>query len=125
MGTIGSQTIEGVKEALNNYIKGTYEADEGLLRSCFHEKAVMNGYMGDELMIATPDAFIQDVTSKPSMESTRAPYRAEVAEVSMTYKIATAVVRETGFFGAASFENHFQLVYDGSWKIVSKCFTTI
>lgn len=119
------KTIEGVKKVINTYIEGTYNADREKLESAFHEKAVMNGYMGDELIITSPEAFIEDVTSKPSMKSQDVNYSTKLLEVNMVDKIATAVIYESGFFGSICFEDHFQLIFDEEWKIVSKLFITV
>lgn len=119
------QTIEGVKQVIADYMEGTYAADEEKLRGVFHENAVMSGYLDGEILITTPEAFIQDIISKESMKDTNTQYSTELLEVSMTGKIATAVIKETGFFGTLCFEDYFHLIYDGEWKIVSKLFTTV
>lgn len=118
------QTIEGVKAVIADYIDGTYTADEGKLRSVFHENAIMSGYLEGQEMVTTPEAFIEDVISQKSMKDTNAPYTSELLEVSITGRIATAVIKETGFFGNMCFEDHFHLIYEKEWKIVSKLFTT-
>ena len=39
---------KAVRAVMENYMKGTYEADEALLKSVFHEKAIMNGFLGSQ-----------------------------------------------------------------------------
>ncbi|MDR0818004.1 MAG: nuclear transport factor 2 family protein [Oscillospiraceae bacterium] len=120
-----SRTTDGVKATVDDYIQGTYTADAALLKSVFHEKAALSGYMSAEILIASPEAFIADVTSKPSMKSSGTQYETEVTDIEITGKIATATVTETGFFGEVSFRDYFHLIHDKEWKIISKLFTTL
>lgn len=122
-----AQELEAVKKVVQNYIDGTYNADIDLLKSVFHDQAIMTGYMGNDLMIAVPAAFIEDIASHPSMKESGAPYEAEVTHLTVTGNIAEAVVAESGFFGDGKLEDHFHLLKDsdGEWKIISKCFTTL
>lgn len=98
-----------------------------MLKKVFHPSAIMTGYMGPDLMIATPTPFIEDVGSQPAMKDSGAPYKAEITHLVVTGNIAEATVYETGFFGDGTLEDHFHLIKDteGQWKIVSKCFTTL
>lgn len=117
---------QAVRQVVQNYIDGTFNADIELLKSCFHEKAVMTGYLGDQLLMATPAAFIEDIAGGPSMKSEGHDYKAEITHVSVTGPVADAVLYETGFKGSGTLEDHFQLLkIDGEWKIVAKNFTTI
>jgi len=121
-----SQEIEKIREVVQRYIDATYEADIPALRSCFHKEARMTGFLGDQLLIGTPEPFFQDMASTPSMKSNGDPYNAIICSLSSTGRIGYAVVLETGFRGSGVIENHFQLIYDeGKWSIISKNFTTI
>lgn len=115
-----------VDEVVNTYIKGTYTADVELLRSVFHEKASMTGYLGDELLVGGPQPFIEDIRSQPSMESNGDPYESETVSKIVVGNIADVVIRESGFRGVLKLENHFHLINDGTrWWIISKLFTVI
>ncbi len=121
-----NKEIEQVKEVINNYATGTYTADMELLRSAFHKDAHMTGYLGDELLIGTIEPFFEDIASAPSMKDNGDNYNYEITNVVVTGKIASVVLEETGFRGAADLEDHFQLIYDqDKWSIISKNFTTL
>ena len=120
------QETLAVKEVVQNYIEGTYEADIKKLEHVFHKKAVMNGYLGQELVLATPEAFIEDIKSAPSMASQKDPYKAEIEFVQLNGEIATVILSEKGFRGEGALVDHFHLVKEnGEWKIISKLFTTV
>lgn len=121
-----SKEVEQVREVIQRYITGTYKADVEMLAGVFHPQARMTGYLGDMLLLGTPEPFLQDMGSAPSMESTGAPYRAEIRELTVTGRIASVILYETGFRGDGVLEDHFQLLLeDGRWSIISKNFTTL
>lgn len=123
---MSNQEIEQVREVLQRYITGTYQADVEMLSSVFHPQAHMTGYLGDTLLLGTPQPFLDDMVSQPSMASTGAPYHAEIRELNVTGRIASAIVYETGFRGDGVLEDHFQLLLEnGRWSIISKNFTTL
>ena len=121
-----SENYMKIQEVLLNYIKGTYESHIPLLRSCFHESAKMTGSLGDTLVDGTPEPFFEDMASGPSMALGKEPYEAEIQFIHITGRTASAAVHETGFRGNTCLTDYFQLLKleDGSWKIVSKTFTT-
>lgn len=115
-----------VDDVINAYIKGTYTADVKMLESVFHEKARMSGYLGEDLLIGGPQPFIEDMGSQESMESKGDPYESEIVSKTIVGNIADVVIRESGFRGTLTLEDHFHLINDGSrWWIISKLFTVI
>ena len=117
---------EAVRKVIQNYIDGTYMADVNKLKGVFHEKAVMNGYLGPQLILAGPEPFLEDIGSAPSMESNGDPYRAEIESIHIEGSVASVVLSETGFRGEASLVDFFHLIKtDGEWTIISKAFTTV
>lgn len=115
-----------IRKIIDNYINGTYESNADKLKSVFHEKAVMNGYLGEELLIGTPEPFIEDIAGSESMQSQKAAYNAEIEYMNIEGNIATVIVSETGFRGTGVMVNHFHLIRtEGCWKIISKLFTTL
>lgn len=118
------QDVSAVRALAGRYIDAVYRADVGALRNCFHPAAIMSGYLGAELLTGGPGRFFEDVAGRPSMESTGAPYVAEVGSVEVDGGAASVRIDETGFFGALSFANWFHLIKgeDGAWLIVSKLF---
>ena len=118
--------VEQVREVIQRYIEGTYKADVEMLSGVFHPQARMTGYLGDMLLLGTPEPFLKDMGSAPSMESKGDPYHAEIRELNVTGRIASAIVYETGFRGDGVLEDHFQLLCDeGKWYIIAKSFTTL
>ena len=63
-----AETLQ-VKQVMQNYMDGSFQANIEKLKSAFHANAVMNGYLGPECVLATPAAFIDDIASAPSMAS--------------------------------------------------------
>jgi len=117
---------EAVRKVIQNYIDGTYNADIPMLGSVFHEKAVMNGYLGPNLILADPTPFLDDMASAPSMKSNNDPYKAEIRSVQIEGDVAAVALYETGFRGDASLVDFFHLINsNGEWKIISKLFTTL
>lgn len=115
-----------IRECIQNYIDGTYEADIEKLKCCFAPQAVMNGFLNGGILRSTPQPFIDDIASAPSMKEQNCSYEATILSESITGEIASVIVRETGFRGTTAMENHFHLMkIDGQWKIVSKLFTTL
>lgn len=117
---------EKIKEVIRNYSEGTFEADAAKLEKAFHPNAVMNGFLGGEMLIATPKAFIEDMVSNPSMASENSPYNLEIESIRIEGDIADVIISQTGFRGSTSFVDCFHMIKaDGEWKIISKLFTTL
>lgn len=120
------EDMKQIKDVISNYTTGTYEANIEKLKSVFHENAVMNGYLGDEELIARPEAFIQDMASSESMRKQGIAYNAEIEYIRIEGRIATVIVSETGFKGSGTLVNHFHMIKtEKGWKIISKLFTTV
>jgi hypothetical protein len=119
-----AEDIRAVREVTERYVDATYRGDVETLRGCFHQSAVMSGYLGEELLTGSPERFFKDIGSTPSMESIGAPYVAETTSLEVLGSAATVRVDETGFFGRFAFSNWFHLIKgeDGAWLIVSKLF---
>lgn len=115
------EAIKQIRQVLARYTEGTYEGNAGKLRSSFHEKAVMNGYLGEQLLMASPEPFIAEVCKKP-MQASGFDYRPVIDEISLDGKVAQATLTET-YPDGMRFTNYFHLLDDGrGWKIISKAF---
>ena len=115
-----------VREVIQRYIDGTFNADIPVLKSVFHDKAVMNGYLGPNLILADPTPFLDDMASAPSMKSNNDPYKTEIKDLRIEGDVASAALYETGFRGEAALVDFFHLIKtDGEWRIISKLFTTM
>ncbi len=113
-----------IRQVIELYTQGTYEGDASKLQDSFHEKAVMNGYLGGQILLATPEAFISDVCKSPMKNVSNFDYSPVVTELSIEDKIATVTLVET-YPDGMSFTNFFHLIDDGNgWKIISKTFTS-
>jgi hypothetical protein len=115
-----------IKKVIDDYKDGTYNADIESLKGVFHEKAVMNGYLGPDLVLGDPSAFIADIGSAPSMASGGDPYQAEIESIHIEGNAASVILSETGFRGKGVLVDFFHLIKaDGKWQIISKLFTTM
>lgn len=117
---------KAVKAVIENYMNGTYQADIEKLKGVFHEKAVMNGYLGPDCLLADPSGFIADIAGSPSMASNNDPYQAEIESIRIEGNVASVIVSETGFRGEGTLVDFFHLIkVEGQWYIISKLFTTL
>jgi hypothetical protein len=115
-----------VRVVLDAYAKAVYEADVETLKKTFHPAAVMNGYLGDKLLVGTPEPFLADIGGHPAMADSGAPFKTEWTAVHVSGRTATATLEENGFFGSGHFVNYFHLLLDGGeWTIVSKTFESL
>lgn len=113
--------IAAVKQVISLYTQGTFEGDTGKLNKAFHAKAVMNGSLNGDMVLATPERFIEGM-GKLKLNTTGAKYDAKITHIEVDGKVASVTLKETGL-GKSSFTNYFHLVNDGSgWKIISKAF---
>lgn len=120
--------IVAVEGVMQKYTEGTWIADEVLLRSIFHEKAIMNGYNNKSTMLGSAEPFFKylaTLSSKGKSFKTKGfDYQGETVSVCVYGQAATAVVQEKGFNGNTAYTDAFQLIKEGGeWKIVSKLFT--
>ena len=107
------------KAAIEAYIEGTRTRDIGLLRSVFHDTAIMTGWLGPDLLHGGPDPFYGALEAN----EVGADYSGEITSMQVDDKIATASITERNLLGM-SFDNHFQIVQldDGTWRISAKLF---
>jgi hypothetical protein len=117
---------KAVKDLIQRYIDGTYRADVEMLKGVFHEKAVMNGYLGPNLLIGDPSPFIEDMAGSPSMESNNDPYETDLRIYAIEGDVATVALYVTSFRGGGAIVDFFHCIKtEGEWKIISKLFTTM
>lgn len=112
-----------VKAVLQQYLDCSFNKDLEGLAKCFHEKAVMNGYIGTDVQIlATPQAYIDDLASKPPLKETSPNFKGEITIFGIQGKAASALVYETNFNGITFSDYMHLLEVDGQWYIFSKNF---
>jgi hypothetical protein len=115
-----------VRAVLDKYSEAVYRADVETLKNIFHPAAVMNGYLGDNLLVGGPEPFLADIGGHPAMAGSGAPFKTEWTAIHVAGRTATATLEENGFFGSGHFVNYFHLLLDGGkWKIVSKTFESL
>ena len=120
---MNKRDLSGAREVLEKYINATYSADVDSLRRLFHPAALMTGYLAGGLVVGDPEPFFADLERHPAMAESGAPYEARIEDIHVGGRIASARLRESGFFGEASFLNYFHLLeVEGDWKILSKTF---
>lgn len=110
--------IQAVKALVRSYIEGTKASDPDLLRSLFHDSAIMSGYLGDDLLVGSPEPFFQAISERKVQPN----YTADITEIAVTGRTATATVVEDNIYDL-SFVSTFHLInIDGGWTITSKLF---
>jgi ketosteroid isomerase-like protein len=121
-----SKAEAAVRAVLDKYADAVYHADVETLKNTFHPRAVMNGYLGDKLLLGGPEPFLADIGGHPSMANSGAPFKAEFSAILVSGRTATATLEENGFFGNGHFVNYFHLLNEGGeWKIISKTFESL
>ena len=121
----GQSAEAAVREVVGLYAQGTYEGDAAKLNRSFHPRAVMNGYLNGQPLLATPEPFIEEMRKAP-LRDAGAPYRWRITDVQVAGKVASATLKETGFPDRSGFINYFHLIDDGGgWRIISKLFAQI
>lgn len=113
-----------ITAVLQKYADCSYNKDLEGLATCFHKNAVMNGYIGNMQILATPQAYIDDLASKPALKDveTGKNFKAEITIFGVNGKTASAQVKETGFNGITFIDYMHLLEIDGEWLIFSKNF---
>lgn len=126
MSSFDYEAETAVRAVLDKYADAVYHADVKTLKSTFHPQACMNGYLGDKLLLGTPEPFLADIADHPPMAETGSPFKAVFSGIHVSGRTATATLHESGFFGTGNFVNYFHLLNEGGeWKIVSKTFESL
>ena len=115
-----------VQQVIDAYVDAMFHGNIEELRRCFHPDARMNGFLGEQKLLGTPEPFFDDIGSKPSMASNDIPYKGEIVSLELAGHVASVTLQEKGIQGGISFINYFHLLKENStWKIISKTFTTL
>jgi hypothetical protein len=126
MGSTGENGKSAVQAVMERYVDAVFNADVATLRDVFHPGASMYGYLGDKLLMGTPEPFFQDLATHPSMAKNNDPFKGVLSDVAAMGRAGTATLVESGFFGSGNFVNYFHLLnFDGEWKITSKVFASL
>ena len=113
-----------VRSVLERYAEASHRGDVPALRAVFHPAAVMNGYLGDDLEMGTPEPFFRDLEEAVSTTGMSEEYRAEITSIAVDGPVAAGCIVEEDLLGI-NYVNHFHLLEtDDEWSIVAKTFTT-
>ncbi len=114
-----SDAISSPKAVVDAYVTGTHNRDTALLKTIFHENAVMSGWLGPDMLVGGPEPFYGALEAN----EVGADYTAEITQLDEMDQIATATLKEENLLGL-SFTNLFHLIRlaDGTWRITSKLF---
>lgn len=114
---VSADDLNGIRKALDLYVKAAVVGDSNVARPAFAEGATISHAENDSLVCLPIKALYEyyDETGKH-------PASYEISECNVAGDVA--MVRIESVFGEAKFTDMFALVKDGSdWKIVSKIFT--
>ena len=114
------QDVAAVREIIQRYVEGS-RGDVVLLRSIFHQDALMNGYFQGHLGIGSPEPFFSEVEKIGEGQASEG-YAGEIESIEVIGDVATARLVETDFLGS-DFVDFFHLIrVEGDWKIISKTY---
>jgi hypothetical protein len=114
-----SSEENGIREAINYYIEGMRTGSVEILKKGFHQRAILCGYLGDEMIAAPIEGLYEWVQSNPAPAETGEVFDCLILAIEVTGRVATATVRETSHEGAVI--DYFHLLKDRDrWWIVSK-----
>ena len=114
-----SSEENGIREAINYYIEGMRTGSVEILKKGFHQRAILCGYLGDEMIAEPIEGLYEWVQSNPAPAETGEVFDCLILAIEVTGRVATATVRETSHEGAVI--DYFHLLKDRDrWWIVSK-----
>ncbi|WP_290770785.1 nuclear transport factor 2 family protein [Anaerofustis sp.] len=117
---------KAIEQLVEKYFNAVYAADIDTLKKIFHEKAGMSGYLGEDVIVGTPEIFYEDLSSKPSMKSENIDCKCVISDLEVIGGIAKVTLYVDGFFGFATIKDLFHLIkVDDEWRIIQKTFTTV
>lgn len=120
-----SKDEKQIVEVVKRYMDAVYRADVDTLKTIFHEEASMNGYLGDTMLIGTPQPFYDDISSKPSMQAGGIDCSYTITSLQVNGKIAMVEMHVYNFYGVVDVIDAFHLLnVNGTWRIVCKTFTS-
>ena len=109
----------GIRKAINYYVEGMRTGSVEILEKGFHQRAILCGYLGDEMIAAPIEGLYEWVQSNPAPAETGEVFDCVILAIEVTGRVATATVRESSHEGAVI--DYFHLLKDRDrWWIVSK-----
>lgn len=115
--------VDAVKKIVQRYVAASGSGDVDALKSVFHPKALMAGFLQGQLGIGSPDPFFEAVSNNPPPEKSGEPYVADISNVEVAGQVACATLVEKNFLGM-DFVDYFHLIKEeNKWFIISKTFS--
>lgn len=117
--------LEAVRKTLQKYEDGIKNHDISLLRSAFHEDAMMYGSAGGSVTVMEIEGLFDYVHSQQPISSTGEPHRCYITKIDVAGDAANAEVVQEHCFGV-NYINYFHLIKSGAeWLIVSKTYYAV
>lgn len=119
-----NKNIVLITALLNHYFEGIHNGDVKLLKSVFHEKALIVGDVNGNPYFKTVGEYLEGVGSRKSPKELGESFRMEIISVEVINKTAVAKARVPIF----DFNYYDQLslaIVDGKWVIVNKLLTNV
>ena len=113
-----SSEENGIREAINFYAEGMRTGNVEILKKGFHQRAILCGYLGDEMIAAPIEGLYDWVASNPAPSETGEIFGCAVVAIEVTGRVAAAAVRETSH----DVIDYFHLLNDGNQWLTSANF---
>ncbi len=111
-----------IHDTIQNYFRGTYEANEEKIRLAFHDKAVISGFFDGVYTEWSLDEFVERVKSQPSQLSQKEVFAKKI--ISVDKKENIAIVKAIAPAYGHNFSDFISLIKtEEGWKIRHKSFT--
>ncbi|WP_128101981.1 nuclear transport factor 2 family protein [Paenibacillus sp. DCT19] len=109
---------EEIVNAMQGYIEGNIEGKGDVMKSTFHEDAIMYGYTNDGNLSTGSIRNLYELidTLEPAKDL---KYRIDVLDVAVTVAVVRIILEAPGIEYA---DYHTLLKIDGQWKVISKVF---
>lgn len=113
-----------ITEVVERYMEAVYKGDIETLKSIFYGDAAMYGYIKEYGVMATPQLFYDEITSKPTMEENHDLCEYVITHLQVEGNIASVCLQVEGFYGEGTVIDMFHLMkIEGVWKITCKTFS--
>ena len=112
------------QELENNYFKGIYEGNLGLLNQVYYTGTLLFGDVKGQPYAKTLDQYLDGVKNRQSPKDSGKPFKGEIISVEVVNTIAIAEVTVKMY----DFNYHEYLSFhklDGRWRIVNKMISDV
>ncbi|MBA4685450.1 MAG: nuclear transport factor 2 family protein [Planctomycetes bacterium] len=111
-----------IEQLVQRYYESLYESDAEKVRSVFHEKAMIAGYLHGELVQMSLEEFAGFVAAQqPSPQESGAKQHLEIESVEYAGETGCVMLSEE-YLGMTFFDTLSLLRVGGEWKVYNKLF---